>query len=347
MATFVFANNASTTLASAASSSATTLILASATNFPSSIPAGQVLAITLNNAATRQVFEICYATAISGTSVTVTRAQEGTSAQNWGIGDFAFCGVTAGMLGNYPQQQTGIVGNSRGLAGSGASGGKTASWTAQELIAETTLGGVPYKGSSLSLSFNGAGTGAGGMDTGSMPISADLSIYAIYNPTTNTWNTLGCAGSTSNGPIYSGSHMPSGYTASTLLWAGVPDGSGDFQHFAQKGRRIYIEDVAVLTAGTSTTSASISLGVIVPAAAVEVWGGASVQTGASLSGSMAGEPVATSVADTGAGYQQVSGPTPPYGGNFQGIPMVTAQTMYYIVASGGSNMNIAINGYVI
>jgi len=89
-------NNASTTLAAAASSGATTLTIASAANFPSSIPAGTVMPLTLNDAATRLVFEIVYVTAISGTTLTVERGQEGTAAQSWSIGDYSYSAITNG-----------------------------------------------------------------------------------------------------------------------------------------------------------------------------------------------------------------------------------------------------------
>jgi len=96
MTNFVYANNVSTTLAAAAISTATTITLASATNLPM-LPIGYVLALTLNDAATRMVYEIVYVTAITGTTLTVMRAQEGTTAQNWNIGDYAFSTVTAGQ----------------------------------------------------------------------------------------------------------------------------------------------------------------------------------------------------------------------------------------------------------
>lgn len=95
MTTFVFANNVQTTLSAPANSSATILTLASSANLPT-LSAGQVLPLTLNDAATKLVYEIVYVTAISGTSLTVTRAQEGTGAQNWSVGDYAFCDQTAG-----------------------------------------------------------------------------------------------------------------------------------------------------------------------------------------------------------------------------------------------------------
>jgi len=94
MANFVFANNIKTTVASAFSNVATSLTLASSTGLPA-LSAGQVLPITLNDAATGLVYEICYATAITGATLTVTRAQEGTAAQNWSVGDRAYCAPTA------------------------------------------------------------------------------------------------------------------------------------------------------------------------------------------------------------------------------------------------------------
>ncbi len=95
MTQFVFANNVSTTLAAATSNTANTFTLSSSANLPTLLP-GQIMPLTLNDAATRTVFEIVYVTAIDGTTLTVERAQEGTSAQNWNVGDYAYCAFTAG-----------------------------------------------------------------------------------------------------------------------------------------------------------------------------------------------------------------------------------------------------------
>ncbi|WP_146121444.1 gp53-like domain-containing protein [Burkholderia multivorans] len=101
---FTFANNISTTLAGSLSSSATSLTLSSAANLPSSIPAGKVLAITLNDQATRQQFEVIYATAISGATLSgLLRNQEGTSAQAWSTGDYAYCSPTMGQMQAFGQ----------------------------------------------------------------------------------------------------------------------------------------------------------------------------------------------------------------------------------------------------
>ena len=94
MTAFVFANYVDTTLAAAASSTATSLSLSSSANLPTLGP-GEVMPLTLNDAATGLVYEIVYVTAISGTTLTVLRGQEGTAAQNWSSGDYAFVSPTA------------------------------------------------------------------------------------------------------------------------------------------------------------------------------------------------------------------------------------------------------------
>ena len=101
MPQFTFANNVNTTLAAAATSSSSTLTLASSNHLPSSIPSGSYLALTLNDAATRSVFEIVYATSVSGSTVTVIRGQEGTTAQNWQVGDYIYASNTAGILSSF------------------------------------------------------------------------------------------------------------------------------------------------------------------------------------------------------------------------------------------------------
>ncbi|WP_146124064.1 gp53-like domain-containing protein [Burkholderia multivorans] len=101
---FTFANNISTTLAESISSGATSLTLSSAANLPSSIPAGKVLVITLNDVATLQQFEVIYATAISGATLSgLLRGQENTSAQAWSTGDYAYCSPTMGQMQAFGQ----------------------------------------------------------------------------------------------------------------------------------------------------------------------------------------------------------------------------------------------------
>ncbi|MDA5495940.1 hypothetical protein PGS50_22215, partial [Yersinia intermedia] len=66
-------------------------------------------------------------------------------------------------------QLTGVVGTSRNAKMSIPSASATATFTADELIVQTALGGLQYKLSSFSNTVNLATTGAGGMDTGTVP----------------------------------------------------------------------------------------------------------------------------------------------------------------------------------
>ncbi len=91
---FIYSNFLNTTLGASASASSSTLTLASSANLPT-LTNGQIMPLTLNDAATGTVYEIVYVTAISGATLTVERAQEGTSAQSWAVGDYAYCAFTA------------------------------------------------------------------------------------------------------------------------------------------------------------------------------------------------------------------------------------------------------------
>ena len=108
MTIFLPVNDVSTTLAASASSTATVLTLSSIANLPASIPSGMVIPFTITTAVTAANREIVYATAISGANITVIRAQENTSAQNWNAGDSIFVAVTAGLLQSFAN----LAGNS-------------------------------------------------------------------------------------------------------------------------------------------------------------------------------------------------------------------------------------------
>ena len=102
-----FANNVNTTLAAPITAGATTIVLSSAANLPT-LSSG-IFIMTLNDAATQTFFEIIYVTAISGATLTVLRAQEGTAARSWLAGDYVYAGETAGMLGQFAQLVNGGV----------------------------------------------------------------------------------------------------------------------------------------------------------------------------------------------------------------------------------------------
>lgn len=99
MTTQLFANNAKTTLAAPVNSSQTSITVSTGTGtlFPS--PAiGQAFKLTLVSSSSATVNEICLCTARSGDVLTVIRAQEGTTALPFLVGDIAGNFDTAAVM---------------------------------------------------------------------------------------------------------------------------------------------------------------------------------------------------------------------------------------------------------
>ena len=104
MTQFLFTNNASTTLASSLTSIATTLTVVSGSGAKFPNPgSGQQFALTLIEASNPNLFEIVYCTARSTDTLTIVRAQEGTTATAFNAGDLANHYVTAATLGTFSQ----------------------------------------------------------------------------------------------------------------------------------------------------------------------------------------------------------------------------------------------------
>ena len=99
MSYFTYVNFYETTLSAALSSTATTMNVSTASGLPSSLASGEIIPIVLTAASNNAVHEIVYVTAISGTTLTITRGEESTSALSWSIGDYVACGTTAGSVG--------------------------------------------------------------------------------------------------------------------------------------------------------------------------------------------------------------------------------------------------------
>ena len=168
MSQLQWSNNAATTLAVAISSTATSLTVGSGTGaiFPS--PAsGQYFKLTLNPASgSTPPPEIMHVTAVSTDTFTVVRAQEGTTAQAWGVGSIVQNLITAGTM-NSLAQMIEYAGNPNGnVAGYAATSttppstcwdttdgllwicttsgsAPTAGWIAQAPLASPTFTGTP------------------------------------------------------------------------------------------------------------------------------------------------------------------------------------------------------------
>lgn len=99
MSNILFANDATTTLASPISSGATSVTLISGTGalFPAPT-GGQYFCLTFVDAATGLINEITHCTGRSGDTLTIVRGQEGTTAVSWLAGDTAANFLTAGTI---------------------------------------------------------------------------------------------------------------------------------------------------------------------------------------------------------------------------------------------------------
>ncbi len=172
---------------------------------------------------------------------------------NLGLGDVA-----------HLPQLTGIVGTSRNAKMSIPVTLATATFTADELIVQTELGGLQYKLSSFSKTINLATTGAGGMDTGTVPATGYVALYAIYNPTTQVSALLAVNTTSVLAPEICSGVMPAGYTASALVsvWRIV---ASKFIPGEQVNRSISIQSTTAFTITVSTPATTIaSISSIVP-----------------------------------------------------------------------------------
>lgn len=181
-------------------------------------------------------------------------ANVATFLENLGLGDVA-----------HLPQLTGVIGISRNAKMSIAAASATATFTADELIVQTELGGRQYKLTSFNKTINLATTGAGGMDAGAVPATGFVALYAIYNPTTQTSALLAVNATSAVRPeVYIGANMPSGYTASALVsvWR---TSSSQFVVGFQIDRAISTQQLTILSTTTSTsTVTSLSIVSVVP-----------------------------------------------------------------------------------
>ncbi|HHH0533166.1 TPA: hypothetical protein ACPZN2_003953 [Yersinia enterocolitica] len=171
---------------------------------------------------------------------------------NLGLGDVA-----------HLPQLTGVIGTSRNAKMSVTAASSTATFTADELIVQTALGGLQYKLSSFSKTINLATTGVGGMDTGTVPANGFVALYAIYNPTTQISALLAVNASSVVAPeVYGGSNMPAGYTASALVSV-LPTSSSQLAPVIQQGRRVSIVGASILSGyGAPSSLAALAITVI-------------------------------------------------------------------------------------
>lgn len=236
-----------------------------------------------------------------------------------------------------------IVGESRNLTGNLSAASTTLAITADEIVVANALNGTHYRLASFSKSLNVSTTGAGGMDTGTVPATGFIAIYAIYNPTTQASALLAVnATSSKAAEVYAGSNMPSGYTASCLIIAWRIASSQMVQGRVQ-GRVFFGLQLQVATTATASNSySSVSVAAAVPLNARMCSGWSSITAATTteiLTSYVASDASGNSVHRViGVGY---------CGSNFD-IPMITAQAIFRRTGQTGNStisQDIYITGY--
>ena len=256
--------------------------------------------------------------------------------------------ATASQHAVQMSQAAGVVGSVRNLVMSVTAASAAATLAADEIIVETALGGVRYCLPSFIKTINLATTGAGGMDTGSAPVSGFVALYAIYNPTTGTAALLAQNASTVRPNVYGGANMPAGYTASALVGVWPTNGSGQFTVGYQVDRSVSFPYITLLTTTTSQSSwTALSISGAVPANAKTVAGLLSMTSSTTSQTAMDVASSSAGICEQNLNMTITSSSL--WGGQaaFPGIPILTSQTIYYIAttSAGSPNYGIYANNY--
>jgi hypothetical protein len=221
----------------------------------------------------------------------------------------------------------------------------TATYTADEVILETALGGAPFRASAVNQAINLAATGAGGI-SGSLTASGYAATYLIYGPVTGLSNITIDATSTVAPEVCPAGNIPSGYTASALVSVWPLNASKQFIVGSLYDRFLnFAATGALSTSGVVATPAAFTLPV--PKNAKHVNGSLSLTVSA---GAVANLSLFDQTA-TGASSVSVGRNEAGAGGtsqNFALMPILTPQTLYYSTStSAGSitNITVTITGY--
>lgn len=279
------------------------------------------------------------------------------STVNSGNGAWVLLECTGGALQIAPATQSqhavqfgqvaGVVGTTRNAKMSVTAASASATWSADEVVLETALGGLRYCVGSASGTINLATTGAGGMDTGSAPVSGFVAIYGIYKPSTGTFNLLATNATSAVQPnIYGGANMPAGYTASALVGVWPTNGSGQFSPGAQRDRDFSIPAYTALSTATqAATYTALSIAGCVPQNGVRVRGMQLVQSSATTSCTGV---IASDTAGSG-GIPWGNAASTVYLEGYFDVAIETTQTIYRTAAIGtGTLTNIVyVTGYSI
>jgi hypothetical protein len=255
-------------------------------------------------------------------------------------------GTTATLLANLisavSAQSESIVGGVRNLSMTVSAASATATVTADEIIVGSALGGLKYTLPNFSKTINLATTGAGGMDTGTAPVSSFVGIYAIWNPTTSTSALLGVSANAVTLPnVYGGANMPAGFTASALLTVLPTNASSQIVPCVVMDRVAALSGLAGFTTNTVAATPTIVNNLGVPLNAkkcsgfLQLGSTAASAMSMSISASSAGVGAKTLAQNVAVG-SSVAVP-------FENLLLSVSQRMFYTAASTAGTATFLIN----
>jgi hypothetical protein len=140
----------------------------------------------------------------------------------------------------------------------------TATYTADELVVKDALGGRQWVLPNVALNINLTTVGAGGMDSGTAPVSGYVAIYAIYNPATRQAAAYAVNATSAVVAETCKKPMPAGYIASALIAVVATNASGQMLPVIVNGRRHYIKLLTMFTSSVPYTAAPWAMTSIVP-----------------------------------------------------------------------------------
>ena len=236
-----------------------------------------------------------------------------------------------------------VVGATVNLRMSVTAASSTATITADEITVVSALGKPSSKIGTFNKSINLATVGAGGMDTGTAPVSGYVAIYAIYNPTTGASALLGVDATSAVAPeVYGGASMPAGYAASALVSVWPTNASGQFIIADQFQRSVsFLRTGVYSTTSPNATFTPVSVSGSVPKNAKSMQG--DIQNNNGSTTQSATVAIAGSLSGIGALYgTALYNAQIPYR-----VPLTNPQTVYIIntSVSGTNNVALSISSY--
>lgn len=257
-------------------------------------------------------------------------------------------GTTTTLLANLKaaigSQSAGVVGEARNAKMVVAAASNAATFTADEVVVVTALGGTPFRLGNFSQTVSTSATGIGGVVGGALTANGYAAIYAAYNPTTRAQGAF-IVNANSLVPNVAAS-PPAGWIATALVSVWPLNSSTQFVPGTQRGRRVGLVTAGGFTvSATQTSYASVAVSGI-PANAVRLQGNLS-----SLS-TVSNATIIFSVAPDAAGTSVKSNvSTTVVGNNGTSMPVeidiFTPQTLYYRMpgSTGTPSMSLVATSY--